>query len=276
MEVAIAYSSHSGPPRKALQLYARLGYASRGIVYFLVGGMATLAVFGQGGQTTGSRGALERLLAAPAGDILLIVVAVGLLGHALWRCLQSIFDADAHGKNAKGLTIRGGLLVSSVTHALLAFFAISLVFTLGQSGGQSGGGSTAGWLMQQPFGRWLVAIVGGVLIGAGLAHMAKAYKDGFDKHFSMPASTQRWAYPVCRFGLATRGVVFIIAGVLFMIAGWQGAPDQAGGTPEVFSLIRNQAFGQWLLGIVAVGLFAFGLYSLLLAVYRRIDPKPKG
>ena len=276
LEVPISSLPLHAPKRKALQLYARFGYASRGVVYLLVGGLATLAAFTQGGETTGSRGALERLLSAPAGDILLIVVAIGLVGHSLWRCLQSVFDADAHGRSAKGLTIRAGLLISSVTHALLAMFALSLIFTIGQSGGQSGGGSTAGWLMQQPLGRWLVALVGVVLIGAGFAHMAKAYKEGFDKHFAMPASTQRWAYPVCRFGLATRGVVFIIAGVLFVIAGWQGAPQEAGGTPEVFSLIRHQAFGQWLLGIVAVGLFAFGLYSLLLSVYRLIDPEPKG
>ena len=237
-----------------------------------------MAAFGPGGQTTGSRGALERLLAAPAGDILLTITAVGLLGHALWRCLQGLLDADAHGTDIKGLTVRGGLLVSAVTHGLLAVFAFSLVFTLGQSagGGGGGGGSAAGWLMQQPFGRWLVGLVGAALIGAGFAHLMKAYKEGFDRHFSMPVKTQRWAYPLCRFGLATRGLVFIIAGVLFIIAGWQGAPAEAGGIPEVFSAIHQQAFGRWLLAAVAIGLFAFGLYSLLLSVYRRIDPAPKG
>lgn len=242
-----------------------------------MGGLATLATVNQGGEATGSRGALERLLSAPAGEILLVVIALGLFGHALWRFMQCAFDADAHGRSAKGLVIRGGLLVSSITHGLLGVFALGLVFTLGQSGGQSGGGgSWAGWLMQQPFGRWMVALVGGFLIGAGIAHVVKAYKQGFDRHFSMPANTRRWAYPICRFGLTTRGVVFLIAGLLFVVAAWQGAPDQAGGTPEVFTLLRRQAFGQWLLGIVAVGLFAFGLYSLLLAAYRRIDPTPKG
>ena len=264
------------PSQLVLQLYARFGYASRGIVYLMVGGLATLAAFNQGGETTGSRGALERLLSAPAGDILLVIVAVGLFGHTLWRFMQCAFDADAHGRSVRGVVIRSGLLVSAITHGLLAIFALSQVFTLGQSGGQSGGSSTAGWLIQQPFGRWMVALVGGFLIGAGVAHLVKAYKKGFDRHFSMPTATQRWAYPICRFGLATRGVVFIIAGVLFVIAAWQGAPGQAGGTPEVFTLLRRQAFGQWLLGVVAVGLFAFGLYSLLLSAYRRIDPTPKG
>ncbi|WP_457944754.1 DUF1206 domain-containing protein [Vreelandella alkaliphila] len=69
--------------RDAITLFARMGYASRGIVYVLVGGLATLAAFGQGGQTEGSRGALERVLTAPFGKIMLGLIAVGLVGYAM-------------------------------------------------------------------------------------------------------------------------------------------------------------------------------------------------
>lgn len=68
--------------RDAITLYARMGYASRGIVYVLVGGLAALAAFGQGGQTEGSRGALERVLTAPFGNVLL-----GSLPLACWATL---------------------------------------------------------------------------------------------------------------------------------------------------------------------------------------------
>lgn len=61
----------------AITLYARMGYASRGIVYVLVGSLAALAAFGQGGQTEGSRGALERLLTAPFGKVLLAIMEIG-------------------------------------------------------------------------------------------------------------------------------------------------------------------------------------------------------
>lgn len=165
-------------------------------------------------------------------------------------------------------------MVSAVTHMMLAFFAASLIFQFGGSSGGSGGGSQgmAGWLMQQPFGRWLVGAVGLVMIGAGIAHAIKGYKAKFHKNFDMPKRTQQWAYPVCRFGLVIRGIVFVIVGSFFIIAAYQFNPDQAGGTAEVFSTLRSQAYGQWLLAIVAVGLFAFGLYSLLAAIYRRINP----
>lgn len=240
-----------------------------------MGGLASLAIFGQGGETTGSKGALQSLLTAPAGDVLLVAIAIGLVGYGVWRCLQAILDADAHGTGAKGLVIRAGLLVSAVTHTLLAFFAISLVFTLGQGGGGGGGQGVAGWLMKQPFGQWLVGIAGALIIGAGIAHIIKAVKGGFDRHFDMDESTKRWAYPICRFGLATRGVVFMIVGGLFILAAWHASPGEAGGISEVFSLLGHQIYGRVLLGIMATGLFAFGLYSLLLSAYRRIDPNPK-
>lgn len=261
--------------RDAITLFARMGYASRGIVYVLVGGLAALAAFGQGGQTEGSRGALERVLTAPFGKTLLGIIALGLVGYAMWRTIQAVKDADHHGTDAKGIAIRSGLMVSAVTHILLAFFAASLIFQFGgSSSGDSGGGSQgmAGWLMQQPFGRWLVGAVGIAMIGAGIAHAIKGYKAKFHKHFAMPPQTQRWAYPICRFGLVTRGVVFVILGMLFLIAAYHINPEEAGGTGEVFSTLRSQAFGQWLLAIVAVGLFSFGLYSILAALYRRINP----
>lgn len=259
--------------RDAIKLFARLGYASRGIVYLLVGGLAALAAFGQGGQTEGSRGALERVLAAPFGKILLGLIALGLVGYALWRSIQAIKDADHHGTDAKGIAIRTGLMVSAVTHILLAFFAATLIFQFGGSSGGSGGGSQgmASWLMQQPFGRWLVGAVGIILIGAGIAHAFKGFKAKFHKHFAMPTQTQKWAYPICRFGLVTRGIVFVIVGSFFIIAAYQFNPNEAGGTAEVFTTLRSQIYGQWLLAIVAIGLFAFGLYSLLAAVYRRIN-----
>lgn len=63
--------------RDFLEPLARGGYAARGVVYLIVGGLATLAATGYGGQTTGSHGALASLLGEPLGDALLIIIAVG-------------------------------------------------------------------------------------------------------------------------------------------------------------------------------------------------------
>lgn len=253
---------------------ARAGYAARGIVYLLVGGLATLAVVGQGGKTTDSRGALETLLTAPAGDVLLGLIAVGLLGYGIWRVVQAGKDTDHHGTDAKGLAIRGSLVVSAVLHVVLAVYVVSLIFTLGGGGGGSGsgGGSEgfASWLMGKPYGPLLVGIAGGLIIAAGIAHTIKGWQAKFEKYLQMPPGIRRWGHPVSRFGLVTRGFVLMIIGGFFVAAAYQYDPSQAGGLGEVFGFVRQQAYGLVLLGVVAVGLFAFGVYSLLEAMYRRL------
>ncbi|MFE8071341.1 DUF1206 domain-containing protein [Marinobacteraceae bacterium S3BR75-40.1] len=259
----------------AIQLFARVGYSARAVVYLLVGGFAILAIAGPGGRTTGSRGALESLLAAPLGSWLLGATALGLVGYAVWRSVQALGDADHHGTGFQGLVIRAGLGVSAITHLALAFFAASLIFTFGGSGqsGSSGGSEgVAGWLMSQPYGQWLVGLVGLAVIGAGVAQLFKAGSARFARQLDMSPPTQTWAYPIVRFGLAARGLVFVLSGIFFVSAAYLVNPEQAGGIAEVFDTLRNQAYGTWLLAIVAAGLLAFGIYSVLEAIYRRVDP----
>lgn len=254
-----------------ITLLARSGYAARGIVYVIIGYFAVLAALGGGGQTTDSKGALLSLLGQPFGQVLLGIVGVGLIGYSLWRLIQGIMDTDGHGTDAKGLAIRGGLLVSAVTHVLLAIFAFSLVFGGGGGGGDNGTQDWTAWLMQQPFGRWLVALVGVAVVGAGIAHMVKGWKAKFEKYLRMDRQKMDTARPICRFGLIARGVVFVIIGGFFLLAAWQFDPSEARGLAGVLQAVQQQSYGWLLLGIVAVGLFAFGLYSLIESVWRDID-----
>lgn len=254
---------------------ARSGYAARGVVYLIVGGLAVLAALGGGGRTTDSEGALRTILQQPFGEVLLALVGLGLVGYAIWRLVQAIADPDGHGTDARGLAIRGGLLVSAVTHSLLALFALSLIFGWGSSVGGGSGDSGAqdwtAWLLQQPFGRWLVALIGVAVIGAGIAHMIKGYRADFAKYLQMDAATLEQLSPICRFGLAARGVVFLIIGGFFVVAAWRFSSGDVVGLQGALQTLQQQPYGWILLAVMALGLCAFGVYSLIEARYRRID-----
>lgn len=258
---------------RGLIIIARAGYAARGVVYLLIGGLAVLSALGRGGSTTDSRGALETLLGSPGGWVTLVIVGIGLAGHALWRFVQAAADPDGHGTDAKGLIVRIALAVSGVIHVGLSIWAIrrGLGYAVRSAGDDSQRESWTAWLLGQPFGPWLVGAVGVIIVVAGVAQAIKGWKASFTKRLDMSESLVHRLTPVCRFGLIARGVVLCIIGSFFLYAGWSYDPGQAGGLSQAFDVVRGLAFGQILLAVVAFGLVAFAVYSFVEARYRRLE-----
>ena len=250
---------------------ARSGYIARGAVYLLVGWFSLAAAW-TGARPTDAHGALLRILEQPFGAILLGAIALGLLFYALWRLAQGAFDLDDHGAGAKGLAIRAALLISAALHAALALFALSIA-TGRQGPGADGEASQdwTAWLLAQPFGRWLVAGVGLAVIAAGLAHFSKAWRESYRRHLKADGDTMRAIAVVARIGLAARGVVFCLVGGFFILAAWRADPSESGGLGKALLTLQAQPYGPWLLALIAAGLFAFGTYSVIQGIYRRID-----
>lgn len=254
---------------------ARIGYAARGVAYVLVGGLALLAAIGRGGRTTGTQGALRSLIDEPFGQTLLVLLAIGLFAYALWRAVQAIFDADGHGTAAKGIAVRVGLGVSAITHTFLAVYAVGIAFGWG-FGGSGGGGGAASWsarALRWSGGRWLLGLVGVAIVGAGIAQFVKGWKEKYRRYLAMDWPKMRWANPVCKAGLIARGIVFGLIGVFVIVAAAQAQPSEARGLGGTLRTIQGQAYGQILLALTALGLIAFGIYSMIEAKYRRIGDR---
>jgi hypothetical protein len=147
----------------------------------------------------------------------LSLVTVGLIGYALWRTVQTLLDPEHthQHRGAKQVARRIGYAVSALSYFVLAATAIKLI--LGSGG--SSDNSTQDWtarFLSQPFGQWLVGLVGVLVIGLGLYELYKAYKGKFRKHLqlSMMNPQQRnWAIAVGQLGIAARGIVFATIGV---------------------------------------------------------------
>lgn len=246
---------------------ARIGYASRGVIYLVVGGLALLAAMDhQGGSTTNSKGALRAILSQPLGDALIVTMIIGLLGYSAWRAVQAIKDTDDHGTDIKGLGVRAGLFISSLTHISLATWAADLAM--------GGGNDSQGWtnnLMTSGWGQIVLAVVGIGFAIVGIAHVFKGWTARFDRYIDFPENINPWARPLCQFGLISRGVVWGILAWFLMYSAWQGRGGEIKGMEDALNLVRTADYGSWLFGILAAGLFAFGIYSILEAFYRRVE-----
>jgi uncharacterized protein DUF1206 len=252
----------------------RLGFAAKGLVYLLVGLYAVQAALGGGGGTTDTRGAIRTLGQASNGQFVLVIVAIGLAGYALWRFVQAVLDTDHQGTRLKGLVTRASCLVIGVVYSGLARWALRL--SLGSDDGHSSDSSTqdwTAWLLSQPFGQWLVGLVGVIVLGTAVSQFYRAYSGRFSESLrltEMTARQVRWARRIGQFGFAARGLVFAIVGLFLLVAAYQAQPGQARGLGGVLVTLAAQPFGPWLLGLVGLGLLAYGFFMLVEARYRRM------
>ena len=255
---------------------ARFGYAAKGVVYMVMGILAVLAaVEAGGGSTTDQNGAFQIIEEAPLGQVLLGVVAVGLMGYVLWRSIQAVADPDGEGLEPKGVLKRIGYAGSALLHAFFALTAANLAAGAGGDWGSSAEEWT-GWFLSLPLGWLIVATTGIGIVGVGLYQIYEAYHSGFKKHLELGAlgdGEHGWIEHGGRFGVAARGVVFVIAGVFLVLAGLRTDEREVRSLGGALSAILEQPFfGHFLLGVVAVGLVAYGLLMVAVARYRRIAP----
>ena len=247
---------------------ARAGYAARGLVYVLVGAMAVLGSIG--GGSPDSKSALQMVLSQPFGRIWLGFIGICLIGFIIWRLAQSLANADNHPAEMKGYVIRAGLLVSAITYGGLAIFAVTHALLMGSNGSGSGSRSWTAWLMQQPFGRYLVGIVGLCILGAGTAHIIKGIKRRYHRYLAFDARLHPALDMSCVYGLVAKGIVFLIIGVFFAYAAFTVDPDQAGSMADALTWVRQLPFGGLLYLAIGLGLACFGIYGFVEARYRRV------
>jgi hypothetical protein len=111
-----------------------------------------------------------------------------------------------------------------------------------------------------------VGIVGVIVIGVGLIQIIRGIRRDFDlqfKPYALNSDQLHWFIQSGRFGMAARGVVFMLVGLFLALAAFQRNASQAKGIDGVLAALLHQPFGPWLLGVVALGLIAFGIYSAM-------------
>ena len=257
-------------PSAGIRTMARLGFAAIGVVHLLMGVLALLAATGlQQGAHTDKREAVQHLQDLPGGRVLLGLMAVGLVGYIIWRFTQAIIDTESKGSGAKGLGTRPWYVISGLFYSSLALYAGRLALHgQAQPDGSDTSRTLTATVLSWPGGDWLVMLAGGVIIGAGLFQVYRAYSGQFQKDVNasrLPAGQQRLVYRTGQIGFTSRGIVLGLIGYFFVQAGLQSRAGAVGSTDEAFDLLATTSPA--MLGVVAAGLVAFGLHMLVQAKY---------
>ena len=256
-----------------LKILARLGYGSKGFVYFLVGALALKASWGAGSPDVNTKDALVEIVTKPFGNILLGLVSFGLVGYVLWRFVQAFADPENFGTGAKGILRRTGYAISGVIYAALGVFAVQLIAGSGGGGNRNAPEDWTARIMAQPFGLWMVAAIGAIFIGLAAFEAYRAYSAQFRRKFNLAEMSRTediWATRIGRIGQVARGVVHLILGGFLIQAAIHYDPDKAGGLGEALQALARQPYGFLILGCLAFGLICYGIYCGVLAKYRRI------
>jgi len=263
---------------KWVEKLARFGYASKGVIYVLIGVLAAMAAFGAGGQASGTQGIMKQIIQQPYGKILLGIIAVGFVGYAVWRWVAAIKDAEHKGNDTKGIVFRLGYIVSGVIYGFLAFRAFKMITGAGGGSSSGSGGGQQFFidkLLEQPAGQWLVGILAVLAFAKGLYQIYKGYADKFGNDVrdgGVNRKIKDMYMKLGKWGYISRGTIFAIVGFFLFKAAITSNASQAGGTDSAFSFLSSTG-GPWLMGLIAIGLAGYGVFQLVKARYKPFNTK---
>jgi len=254
---------------KPLGWLARVGLVARGLVYLTIGVLAVKLALGEGGKAVNQQDALKTIAHQPFGKTLLILLAIGLAGYALWRLVRAAVGHGAEQRDS-GLD-RIAALDSGIAYAILCVTAVEIVIGSGASSGTPK--ETTGGILGWPGGTVIVAVAGAILIAVAAYQayegLAKKFLDSA-KTGEMSPSVRKGYTALGVFGHVARAVIFALVGYGLVKAAIDYDPQNAIGLDGALRELAEASYGPALLGVVAAGLAGFALYSIAGARYRKV------
>lgn len=249
----------------AMRGMARFGLAARAFVYLVIGWIAFQIALGHQSQQANQRGALAEVASNAGGTVLLWLLAIGFAAYAIWRLSEAVFGTAAEG-NETGPRVQSG--IRGVIYAALCVSTFAFIAGSSQKGQSQQQASTTAKIMKHDLGRWLVGLVGVIVVVVGVAMIVEGVKKKFLKQLRTEEMSPTQRTVVTRLGMVgtiARGIVFAMAGVLVVIAAVTYDPQKSTGLDGALRTFAQAPAGPWLLGALAIGLIAFGVYGFAMS-----------
>jgi hypothetical protein len=256
---------------KPLEYLARGGFVGYGIIHLLFAWIALQVAFTGSKQDSDQSGALQSLAGNSVGKFLLVVIAIGLAAMAIWQAFEAaIGESGKQDRTALMERVVSG--ARAILYIYLAWMAVKVLQGQKASTGDSQQ-SKSSTIMDHSGGRFLIGVIGVVVLGVGIGMFIYGFKKKFLKHLNtqqMEASVRKSTTRLGMAGYMAKGTAYAIAGVLVVWAAVTYDPEKARGLDGALKMLAGYSWGVWLLALIAVGIAAFGVYCFAQAKYRKV------
>ena len=164
----------------------------------------------------------------------------------------------------------------AITYGVLTFSAFKIAkdnWSSGSSQSESGNEQnqqTASFLFDLPGGRFLVGLLGVILLGiAAYQYYKYVYNTEYMERIDPPGQAGNALRTMGRVGYFARATVVTISGIFFIVAAVQHDPDESKGISGALAELAQNGWGRVVLWFVAIGLVLFGIFCFAEAKYRR-------
>lgn len=256
---------------KPLEYLARGGFVGYGIIHLLFAWIALQVAFQGSSQESDQSGALQSLAGNGVGKTLLVLIAVGMVAMAIWQAFEAAIGESGHqDTTAKAERVLNG--ARALLYLYLAWIAIKVLQGSNSSMGDNSQSKTSS-IMDNTGGRWLIGLVGVVVIGVGVGMTIYGWKEKFAKHLNtgqMPQNSRRTIMRLGKAGYMSKGTAYAVAGVLVVVAAVNYDPEKARGLDAALKTLAGYSWGTWVLALIALGIACFGVYCFAQAKYRKV------
>jgi Domain of Unknown Function (DUF1206) len=259
----------------------RAGWAAKGVVYAIAGVLAASVLIASLGWSSSSNqeasptGAIKTIAGSPGGALLLWVLGLSMLLYAAWRVISALLPGS---HDAEGAAKRVGYVVSAVIYTTFAITAITLARSGGGDTQQTNGNTKVTNLtarvMSYGIGRWLVGLIGLVVIAAGIYRLVKGAKQDVEDELDLSGCSREritWTRRLGAIGEIGRGAAITVIGVFLLRAAVDFDPKQATGLDGALRRLALEWWGEVVVAVIALGFIAYGVFCLATFTRRRLE-----
>lgn len=256
--------------KESYKTAAIIGFISKGIIYLVIGILSLLAALNIGGQSSGTTQALKFLKKQPFGQVLLLLLGVGLLCYSFWMFIQSIKDPENRGNSRKAKLSRFGLFTTGLIYTFIAILAFYHLFT--PAAKENSGANYLNLI--GPITLSIIFIVVGIILAIqAVVLIVGVFRGGLLDQFNLERHKYyRIIRGVGKFGFYARAFIVAIIAYFFLRAGIYTGNHDIKGIADAFSFLDQSTIGRILMAVTAVGFVSYGVFYIFLTRYRSFEP----